>query len=179
MSAFTTRIAEPGDADDISAVLQASYTVLMAADYPPDILATALPQICTANPALLTCGTYFVAEDRQHRIIGCGGWTPERPGAHPGAHPEEHPGQGQIPQNIGHIRHFATHPDWIRRGVGRALMTHSKDTARRQGIKQFECYSTFSAQDFYATSGFQVVRRMEVPISETCLFPCILMRCPL
>ncbi|OEJ67740.1 GNAT family N-acetyltransferase [Magnetovibrio blakemorei] len=171
MSTFSTRIAERGDADNISALLRTSYTVLMADDYPPDILATALPLICTANPALLTCGTYFVAEDAQNRIIGCGGWTPECPGVRPG--------QGEVQQHIGHIRHFATHPDWIRRGVGRALMTRSKDTARPQAITRLECYSSLSAQDFYAASGFQTLRHIELAISESCLFPSVLMDCPL
>jgi GNAT superfamily N-acetyltransferase len=151
----------------------------MADDYPPDILATALPLICTANPALLTCGTYFVAEDAQHRIIGCGGWTPERPGARPGKPPGISLGQGDVQQHIGHIRHFATHPDWIRQGVGRALITRSKDTARQHAITRLECYSSLSAQDFYAASGFQALRRMDIPLSETCLFPSILMDCPL
>jgi len=110
---------------------------------------------------------YFVAEDAQHRIIGCGGWTPERPG------------QGEVQHHIGHIRHFATHPDWIRQGVGRALMTRSKDTARQHAITRFECYSSLSAQDFYAASGFQALRHIDVPLSEACLFPSILMDCPL
>jgi len=175
MSTFTIRIAERSDADEVSALLRASYTVLMADDYPPDILLTALPLICTANPALLTCGTYFVAEDAHNRIIGCGGWTPERPGMPPGIRP----GQGEVQHHIGHIRHFATHPDWIRRGVGRALMSRSKDTARQHAITRFECYSSLSAQDFYAASGFQALRHIDVPLSEACLFPSILMDCPL
>ena len=83
----------------------------MAPGYPAELLARAVPLMARANPALLRCGTYYLAQGPEGDVLGCGGWTFERPGA--AGEPRD--------RSLGHIRHFATHPKWVRHGVGRAL----------------------------------------------------------
>ena len=109
---IVVRVADPDDAVAVETVLRASYTNLMAPGYPADVLARALPLMVRANPALLRSGSYYLAEGPDGTVAGCGGWTLERPGA---VH-------APIDPTLGHIRHFATHPDWTRRGIGRALI---------------------------------------------------------
>ena len=85
----------------------------MALGYEPVLFARALPLLTKANPALLSSGTWYVVElsGADGTLVGCGGWARQRPDA-----PNE-----PVDTVLGHLRHFATHPKWTRRGMGRAL----------------------------------------------------------
>ena len=107
---FSIRVATPADSDAVGALLVASYSTLLAASYDSDMLADALPHLTKANPTLLACGTYYVAERKPGNLVGCGGWTAAKPG------------NGEIAEGEAHIRHFATHPEWTRYGIGSALL---------------------------------------------------------
>jgi GNAT superfamily N-acetyltransferase len=132
---IAVRVACPQDGAAVEAVLGASYPDLMAAGYSADVLARALPLMVRANPALLCSGSYYVAEAHDGTVVGCGGWTSERPGA----------AGAPIDPTLGHIRHFATHPEWTRRGVARALLRRCLTDARAKGVRRFECYLNAAA----------------------------------
>src|SRR5688572_5513313 len=99
---FSTRLATPNDFAGVDALLRASYPTLLARAYEPAVLAPALELMARANPKLLACGTYYVAETAE-LIIGCGGWT------------REYPGSTDVQPELVHLRHFGTHPQWTQR----------------------------------------------------------------
>ncbi len=164
---FTVRVAMREDEAAVSALLAASYPVLMRADYDAAILAAALPRITRANPALLSSGSYYLAEIEGGAIVGCGGWTRERPG------------DGEVVPGLGHIRHFATHPDWVRRGVGCAIYRRCEAAARGAGLRRLQCYASLNGERFYAALGFRAVREIAVPMGRDLRFPSILMERPI
>jgi GNAT superfamily N-acetyltransferase len=149
---FSLRVTTPDDAVAVSALLEASYTSAFAGRYEDHVLAAALPLMTRANPRLLASGTYHVAETGDGALIGCGGWTVDRPGT------------GEVVGGLAHVRHFGTHPDWARRGVGRALFAQCADEAKARGIGRFECYSSLVAEDFYRALGFTVIERMDIEL---------------
>ena len=161
------RVAGPEDADAVGAVLRASYPTLMSPAYPADVLARALPFMVRANPALLRSGTYYLAATPDGTVVGCGGWTFERPGE---------PGLAIDPAQ-GHIRHFATHPDWVRHGIGRALFNRCVAEARAVGVQRFECYASVVAQPFYAALGFVTVGPTAIEFEPGLRFPSLRMIC--
>ena len=161
---FEIRVAIPDDEAGVSGLLLDSYPVLMAAAYDATLLAAAVPIMARANPKLLQCGTYFVAEDASGVLIGCGGWTPERPG------------DGRIKRTLGHIRHFGVHPQPTRGGVGRALFQHCETTARAAGIQRFECYASLNAEAFYAALGFAAVRTIDIAMGPRLELPAVVMK---
>jgi GNAT superfamily N-acetyltransferase len=159
------RVAGPEDAEAIGAVLRASYPRLMAPAYPADVVARALPFMVRASPALLRSGTYYLAATPDGTVVGCGGWTFERPGEPVSA----------IDPTQGHIRHFATHPDWIRHGIGRALFGRCVAEARAVGVQRFECYASVVAQPFYAALGFVTVGPTAIELEPGLTFPSLRM----
>lgn len=161
MTAHHVRIATPDDAPGVTACLSASYGELLRATYAPDLLARALPLMTTANPALLASGSFFVVDD--DGIVGCGGWSFERPGT------------GEVEPGLAHLRHFAVHPRHVRRGVGRALLDHTLATATAAGALRFECYATLGSEPFYTQLGFTPVRSMLVPMGPDVQVPGVLM----
>lgn len=175
-SKFTLKIAGDNDTDAINQCLAASYSKLMAPSYNSEILANALPLMTRANPVLIATGRYYIVntETKNHTgdtseflTVGCGGWSLERPGT------------GEIVPGVGHIRHFATHPDWTGQGIGRLIFAQSRITAKDEGLSRFECYSSLNAEIFYTALGFSKVHRIGIRMAEDLVFPSLLMACAL
>lgn len=164
---FAIRVSTPEDEASVNALLQASYPELMSTSYDAAILADALPLFTKANPSLLSAGTYYLAESTEHGVVGCGGWTHERPGT------------GEVEPGLGHIRHFGTHASWTGRGVGRSIYALCEVDARSAGIQRFECFSSLNGQGFYAALGFNPVREIEVNLSPSVTIPGVLMVRPI
>ena len=159
---ITIRAATADDQEMLSQLIAASYATLKGS-YDPHGLDAVLPHISTANPKLLASGTYYVAEiDGQ--AAGCGGWTVEKPGS------------GEVVEGVGHIRHFATHPSFLRRGVAGRLLQHCLGEARRTGIRTMMSQSTLPAEQFYASAGFQRVGIVQVEMAPGLILPAIEMR---
>ncbi len=157
---ITIRVATPDDLDRLTEVIAASYSMLDDGSYDRDKLAAAMPAISRANPALLASGTYFVAE-ADGEPAGCGGWTREKPGA------------GGTVEGIAHIRHFATHPAHMRKGVARALLDRCLAEAEAAGIRLMKSQSTLPAEAFYAAAGFRRVRVVEVETAPGVMLPTV------
>lgn len=161
---YVVRIATPDDVAAVEALLEASYPALMRPAYEEAVLAPALKLVTKANPSLLASGTYYVAEAERGLVVGCGGWTLERPGT------------GTVEPNLAHIRHFGTHPAWTKRGIGRAIYRLCESGARAAGATTLECYSTLNGEAFYAALGFESIGPIEVELVPDVMLPGILMR---
>jgi GNAT superfamily N-acetyltransferase len=160
---FSPRIAEPTDFEVVSRLLFESYSSLLAADYDSEILSRALPYLTKANPTLLASGTYYVVEREPNRLVGCGGWTAAEPGS------------GTVIEGEAHVRHVATHPDWVRRGVGTSVLARCFSDAKSRGIHKLHCLSTLNAECFYRAAGFIKVRPIDVRMGPSLSFPGTLM----
>ena len=160
---LSLRHASPADLSAVDALLSRSYPRLLAADYPPSTLVLAVPRIMRARPELLAAGTYFLAEDPEGRVLAAGGWTRAAPSRMPGL------------EDTGHVRHVATDPGVVRRGVGRALMSRVMQDARGAGMQWLDCLSTRTAVPFYTALGFKPLHVVEVTLAPGIVFPVLRM----
>ena len=160
MSAITIRVAQPGDLEALTRLIAASYATLVDGSYDRGALAEAMPLMARANPALLASGSYFVAEIAGE-AAGCGGWTREKPGTK------------ETEDGVAHIRHLATHPAHLRRGVARRLLDHCLKEATAAGIRIMRSQSTLPAERFYAGAGFRRVRLIDVDMGNGVLLPAV------
>ena len=160
---FSVRVAAPSDSEGLTALLLESFPTLMRSAYVPETLKPALELMTRAQPGLLASGTYYVAVSTDGKIVGCGGWSREH-----------HEIAAQA--GVGHIRHFGTHPDWVNRGVGKAIYCRCETDAREAGVACFECQSSLNAEGFYAACGFERVRKIEIEMRQGLFFPAILMQ---
>lgn len=157
------RVATPEDAEAVAAVLGPSYAELMAPAYPPDLMARALPLITRPNPVLLGSGRYYLVEMESGEPAGCGGWSADPPD------------RREEDLRRAHIRHYATHPGWLRRGVGRMIYGRCEADARAAGFTSFECYASLNGEDFYAALGFRRLGPIETPMLGGIRFPAVRM----
>ncbi len=160
---FNLRTARETDAEAVTAVLANAYPQLMAADYDPAVLALVLPTMTVANAGLLASGTYHVQEVTGGRIVACGGWT------------HQEPGSNRIESGVAHVRHFGTHTNYIRNGLGRGIFERCKQEALAAGVHTFRCFSSLGVEPFYAALGFTLVERTHVSIGGDKKFPTITM----
>lgn len=108
-------------------------------------------------------GTYYVAESNAGALVGCGGWSSERPGS------------GDTIEGEWYVRHFATHPKSLGRGIGRSVLDRCFIDAQ-PFIRTLHCFSTLNAEPFYRACGFETIGPIDVPMGPTRRFPCILMK---
>lgn len=155
---ITVRPSIKADFAAVDALLARSYPILLKRDYAPSVLVTALPIICRARPELIGCGTYYVAVEND-KILGAGGWTRDR-----------------VRKDKGHIRHVVTDDQALRRGVGRAILSHTIETARQAGIVDLECASTLTAVAFYTSVGFESKEPFVIELAPGIHFPTVRMR---
>ena len=156
---ITMRPATPRDVGAVDLLLSRSYPKLLKKDYPPSVLVTAVPLISRANTALVTSGTYFVAEAPDGSIIGAGGWT-----------------RLARTRDAGQVRHLVV--DWRRQreGIGRRLLTVIVEDARNRGVGRLDAQATRTAVRFYEAMGFQRLGEFDVPLRPGIGFPAVLMR---
>lgn len=165
---LTLRRARASDLAAVDLLLSRSYTRLLAQDYLPSVMVTALPIITRARPELLSSGRYHVVEAPDGVIVGAGGWSMDVPGRDSALSGPD--GAGKV-----HVRHLATDPDWLRRGVARAIMAQVFAEALAQGVRWLDCLSTRTAVPFYATLGFRVISPVDVALAPGIGFPAIRM----
>ena len=152
----------PEDEALIDELLERAYPTLMADAYRKEVLSAALPFLTKSNMELLKSGTYYVAEESR-RVLGCGGWTLQRPGT------------SEITPGIAHLRHFATDPACVRQGVGRTIFRECAQAAAKAGATMFQTYSSLNAESFYQSLGLTRVRLIDLPRPSTVPIPAILM----
>jgi GNAT superfamily N-acetyltransferase len=146
-----------------------SLRVLILHSWPArtqEVLSAALPSMTKSRPGLLNSGIYYVAEELG-RILGCGGWTLERPGTR------------EVTPGIAHLRHFATDPAFARQGVGRAIFRECAKAAARAGAKMFQANSSLNAVPFYESLGLTRIKSIDFPMIKTVSCPAILMEGPI
>ena len=164
IDALSIRAATSEDLADVDALFRRSYPVLLRGDYPPSVFVTSIQIIARAQPALLSSGTFFLAE-REGEVVGAGGWSQTASvGARHGR------------RRLAHVRHVVTDHRLTRQGIGRALLGHVMMDAQEAGMAEMRCQSTLTAVPFYRAMGFSEVGPITVELPRGIGFPAMLMR---
>jgi N-acetylglutamate synthase-like GNAT family acetyltransferase len=56
------------------------------------------------------------------------------------------------------VHTFFVDPDHHRKGIGGRILQKVLAEAKKKGIKHLDCWSTFQAEQFYSTFGFQKIK---------------------
>ena len=102
---------------------------------------------------LIEDGTYFVVEI-EDSLAGCGGWS-RRSTMYGGDHsPTRDPALLDPSKDAARIRAMYTHPNFVRRGVGRLILSLCEDAARREGFSRAELVATMAGEPLYRACGY-------------------------
>ena len=74
------------------------------------------------------------------------------------------------------IRAFFIHPDWARRGIGRAILAACESAIIAAKFPNAELVSTLTGEPLYAAFAYEAVERYEVPLAGGLTLPVVKMR---
>ena len=163
------------DVSALEELIPFSVRSLQAAHYSPAQMEAALGPVFGVDRQLIADGTYFVVEE-MGRIVGCGGWSRRRAvfgGDRARSGEDEWIDPFREPARI---RAFFVHPDFARRGIGRALLAACEEAILENGFQSAELVATLAGEPLYAAFAYEVAERYEVPMSGGLKLPVVRMR---
>ena len=165
------RRAVPADAESITALMKASVRSLFPAVYSPEQTAGALIHVAHLDPVLIDDGTYFVHPVRDERsgrreIVAGGGWS-RRAKLYSGSGRRDDDRRLLDPATEpARIRAMFVHPDWTRRGLGRAVLDAGQQAAAAEGFRELILMATRPGVPLYAAFGFVEVEAVQIPMPD-------------
>jgi len=168
------RIAQTSDIPVLEALIPLSVRALQAPYYSAAQMDAALGPVFGVDRQLIIDGTYYVVEEGGV-IVGCGGWSRRkslyggdqaRVTADPLLDPTTDPAR---------VRAFFVHPDWARRGIGRAILAMCETAILAAGFRKAELVATLAGEPLYATFGYAATERFDIQLSNGLPLPAIRM----
>ena len=172
--AFSIRLAREDDIPTLEVLIPLSVRVLQAPFYSPAQMEAALGPVFGVDRQLIADGTYFVVEHSGH-VVGCGGWSRRRAAfGGDGARPAEDATLDPA-HDPARIRAFFVHPDWARRGIGRSILFACESAICAAGFRRAVLVATLAGEPLYASFGYTVAERYEIPLSDSLTLPAVRM----
>jgi GNAT superfamily N-acetyltransferase len=123
---------------------------------------------------LISDGTYFVVEQGGD-VVGCGGWS-RRATLFGGDHVVSRDDSLLNPsRDPARFRAMYTHPDFVRRGVGRLILHLSEAAAMAEGFARGELAATLAGVPLYRACGWREFERFVSDEVEGCRVPLVRM----
>jgi GNAT superfamily N-acetyltransferase len=160
VSDFSLRKATMDDRSALEKLIADSARGLSRGHYTDAQVEAALGTAFGVDSELIRDGTYFVAEG-DGRIVGCGGWSFHRTLFGGDAQPGRQSELLDPARDAARIRAFFIHPDFARRGIGRAILEKCEEEARVNGFRSTELMATLSGERFYRALGYAGTERIE------------------
>jgi len=117
---------------------------------------------------LINDETYWIVENPEGTIVGCGGWSKRKllfgksePSGHVGSDDLLVPGV-----DAARIRAFFVHPNHIRKGLGTMLLVKCEEEAMTQGFTTLELVATLSGKKLYAAKGYVLVKAYDIELGD-------------
>jgi GNAT superfamily N-acetyltransferase len=161
---FSIRLAREDDVPALEQLIPLSVRGLQHTHYSDAQMQAAIGSVFGVDRQLIRDGTYFIAE-RQDKLIGGGGWSKRRTLFGSDHHHAIRDDAELNPLvDAARIRAFFVHPEYARRGVGRAIVARCEQAIRAAGFKCIELASTLPGVEFYQACGYVAGQPEEVPL---------------
>lgn len=167
------RLARSEDMPVLSALMNVAIRELLAPFLPPEGVAASF-EIMGLDSQLIADGTYFVVEDGGD-IAGCGGWS-RRATLFGGDHSAGRDAALLDPAlDAARVRAMYTHPDHIRKGVGRLVLQACEAAATAEGFSRAEMAATMGGVPLYRACGYHEIEPFTAMTSSGYAVPLIRM----
>lgn len=147
----------------------------LQADFLDPAQVAASHKVMGLDSQLVRDGTYFMVEEGP-LIAGCGGWS-FRATLYGGDDSivGREPARLDPTRDAAKVRAMYTDPDFVRRGVGRLILTLCEEAARRAGFARVELMATAAGVPLYRTAGYAALRPGEEANVDGVLVPLLRM----
>jgi GNAT superfamily N-acetyltransferase len=150
---YILRKATLEDRAALEQLIAESARGLSREDYSIEQIEAAIETVFGVDSDLVLDGTYFVAEI-DGNLVGCGGWSKRRTLFGGDQYHQRESGLLDPDREPGKIRAFFVHPDWARKGVGRAILNKCESEAQANGYRSLELMATLPGLKMYQALGY-------------------------
>ena len=147
------RKAELSDRPAIAQLIKLSARELSREEYSDTQIEGAVASVFGVDSDLIYDGTYFVAEV-SGALVGCGGWSKRRTLFGGDQYAGRESTELSPSSDAARIRAFFIHPEWARKGIGRAILERCEAEAQASGFRSLELMATLPGLNFYRALGY-------------------------
>jgi GNAT superfamily N-acetyltransferase len=158
---ITLRLATIADIPALRDLIRASALALSEGYYTAAQRDAAIEYVFGVDTALISDGTYFVAEavsevagQERRAICGCGGWSTRRTLFGGDQHKIAHDPQLDPRSDAARIRAFFIAPTFARQGIGGRLLQACARASFTAGFARLELMATLPGVPLYRAYGF-------------------------
>jgi GNAT superfamily N-acetyltransferase len=170
---LTGRLATRDDVEALRPLMHAAIGQLLPAFLPPEAVEASF-EVMGLDTQLIDDGTYFAVE-YGGAIAGCGGWS-RRATLFGGDHSAGRNAALLDPaRDAARVRAMYTSPFFVRRGVGRLVLSLCEAAASREGFTRAELAATMAGVPLYRACGYRDIQPFEAETSKGVRVPLIRM----
>lgn len=174
---YKIRRATLDDQINIENLIAESVRGLSRDDYDERQIELSIKTVFGVDTELITDETYFVVESTNGKIVGCGGWSKRKTLYGASVYANSRDSNLLDPEkDAAKIRAFFIHPNWARKGIGKAILEICEKEAKRFGFTSAEMMATLPGVKLYANCGYAGDERVGVSIGEGEGIICVKMR---
>ncbi|NUT34471.1 MAG: GNAT family N-acetyltransferase [Hamadaea sp.] len=156
---LTSRLATADDIPALVRIMDAAIAQLQRG-FLTDEQITSSRAIMGLDHQLIDDGTYFVVEC-DGEIAGCGGWSRRATLYGSDSTPGRNARLLDPAIEAARVRAMYTDPRFVRRGIGRLILTLCEQAAVKEGFTRLELMSTLAGEPLYTAYGFEPIERVE------------------
>ncbi len=173
-TSFTIRLASKADLPALEGLVSRAIGELLRPFLSPEELHASF-EIMGVDTELISDRTYFVVE-QSGTLAGCGGWS--RRATHFGAdHWHDRDSRPLDPRaEAARVRAMYTHPDFARKGIGRAILARCETEASAEDFRELELVATLAGEPLYRACGYIETERFEAQAPSGAAVPLVRMR---
>jgi len=152
------RKANISDVDKIEQTMKASMQSLGQGYYSDEQIQSSCKYVCVPDKQIIEDGTFYVVEDENGIMVGCGGWS-FRNTLYAG--PQTQLKQDNIldpKKDLARVRAMFVLPSISGRGVGSLILKTSEQEAKKFGFNRGALGATQSGLAFYKAKGWLVMK---------------------
>lgn len=149
------RLARRDDIPALTALMEAAIAELQK-PFLDAAQVAASRAIMGIDTQLIDDGTYFVVE-QGGALAGCGGWSRRATLYGGDRSPGRDPALLDPARDAARVRAMYTHPAFVRRGVGRLILSLCEEAARAEGFTRVELVATRAGEPLYRACGYVAV----------------------
>ncbi len=163
---FIFRKAKISDIENLATLIEIAAKSINSAYYSEIEIKAALGNAWTVDKQLIIDNTYWIVENLEGLVVGCGGWS-KRKLLFGKNDILNSPDNELIPGiDPAKIRAFFVHPDFTRMGVGKRLLEKCEIEAKSSGFDSLELVATLSGEKLYSSNGFTPLKSYDIDLGN-------------
>ncbi len=174
---YSIRKATIEDQTEIEKLIAESVRGLSREDYDERQIELSIQTVFGVDTELIADETYFVIESDAKEIVGCGGWSKRKTLYGASVYSQSRNSNLLNPKiDAAKIRAFFIHPNFARKGIGKAILEKCESEAKAHGFTSAEMMATLPGVKLYAVCGYEGDEEVKVPVGENVDIICVKMR---